>query len=123
MVDISFGMTNADYLDSIESKCRHLVGVIKDVCLTHWNGFMKDAEVGRQLASRVREQAAALSERIAAAEARATEASLRADDLNAELARVNAQNAELVRALSVQCEEIAPSSHLDAIKATLEVDR
>lgn len=53
LVDISFGMTNADYLDSVEKKCRHLVGVIKDVCLTHWNGLMKDAEVGRELASRV----------------------------------------------------------------------
>ena len=50
--------------------------------------------------SALREQAAALSERVAAAEARAAEASLRADDLNAELARVNAQNAELVKALS-----------------------
>lgn len=53
-----------------------------------------------RLLMRQREQAAALSERIAAAEARATEASLRADDLNAELARVNDQNAELVKALS-----------------------
>lgn len=50
--------------------------------------------------SALREQAAALSERTAAAEARAVEASKRADDLNAELARVNAQNAELVKALS-----------------------
>lgn len=50
--------------------------------------------------SALREQAAALNERIAAAEARAAEASLRSDDLNAELARVNAQNAELVKALS-----------------------
>lgn len=48
----------------------------------------------------LREQAAALSERTAAAEARAMEASKRADDLNAELARVNTQNGELVKALS-----------------------
>ncbi len=53
LVDISFGMTDADYLDSVEKKCRYLVGVIKDVCLTHWSGLMKDAEVGRELASRV----------------------------------------------------------------------
>lgn len=50
--------------------------------------------------SALREQAAALSERTAAAEARAAEASRRADDLNAELARVHAQNADLVKALS-----------------------
>lgn len=53
LVDISFGMIDADYLDSVENKCRHLVGVIKDVCLTHWNGLMKDVEGGRQLAARV----------------------------------------------------------------------
>jgi len=51
LVDISFGMTDADYLDSVERQCRHQVGVIKDVCLTHWTGLMKDAEVGRQLAA------------------------------------------------------------------------
>lgn len=50
--------------------------------------------------SALREQAAALGERAAAAEARAMEASKRADDLNAELARVNTQNAELVKALA-----------------------
>lgn len=51
LVDINFGKTDADYLDSVERKCRHLVGVIKDVCLTHWNRVMKDAETGRQLAA------------------------------------------------------------------------
>lgn len=50
--------------------------------------------------SALREQAIVLSERTAVAEARSAEASKRADDLNAELARVNAQNAELVKALS-----------------------
>lgn len=53
LVDISFGMTDADYLDSVERQCRHLVGVIKEICLTHWNGLMKDADVGRKLAARV----------------------------------------------------------------------
>lgn len=48
----------------------------------------------------LREQAAVLGERAAAAEASATESSKRADDLNAELARVNQQNAELVKALA-----------------------
>ena len=50
--------------------------------------------------SALREQAAALSERAAATEARAVEASKHAGDLNAELARVNTQNAELIKALS-----------------------
>lgn len=53
LVDISFGMTDSDYLDNVEKKCRQLVGIIKDVCLTHWNGLMKDAELGRQMAAKV----------------------------------------------------------------------
>lgn len=53
LVDINFGKPDGDYLDSVERKCRHLVEVIKDVCLTHWNGVMKDAETGRQLAAEV----------------------------------------------------------------------
>jgi len=56
LIDVSFGMTDADYLDSVEKQCRHLVGVIKDVCLTHWTGLMKDAEVGRQLAARMTDE-------------------------------------------------------------------
>lgn len=53
LVDISFGMTDADYLNFVERQCRHLVSVIKDVCLSHWTGLMKDAEVGRQWAAEV----------------------------------------------------------------------
>lgn len=48
----------------------------------------------------VRDQLASLAQRAAAAEARADEASKRADDLNAELARVNMQNAELIKSLT-----------------------
>lgn len=36
LVDISFGMADADYLYSVEKKCRQLVGVIRDTCLAHW---------------------------------------------------------------------------------------
>ena len=53
LVDIDFGMTDADYLDSVEMKCRRLVGIIKDVCIMHWNGLMSDAETGRKLAAQV----------------------------------------------------------------------
>jgi hypothetical protein len=53
LVDISFGMTDSDYLDTVEKSCRHLVGITKDVCLTHWTGLMKDAEFGRQMAAKV----------------------------------------------------------------------
>lgn len=53
LVDINFGMNDADYLDAVEKKCRHLVSVIQETCLTHWNGLMQDAETGRQLAEQV----------------------------------------------------------------------
>lgn len=53
LVDINFGMTDADYLDAVEKKCRHLVGVIRDTCLAHWDGLMQDGETGRQLAEQV----------------------------------------------------------------------
>jgi hypothetical protein len=53
LVDISFGMTDPDYLEVIEKKCRQLVGTIREVCLTHWDGLMKDGETGRQLAAKV----------------------------------------------------------------------
>jgi chromosome segregation ATPase len=48
----------------------------------------------------LRIQLALLSERAATAEARGAEIAKRADDLNAELARVNQQNGDLVRSLS-----------------------
>ena len=54
----------------------------------------------RQEAATLREQLAASRERAATAEARAAEIGKRADDLNAELARVNGQNADLVSALA-----------------------
>ncbi|MDS4055357.1 DNA-binding protein [Accumulibacter sp.] len=48
----------------------------------------------------LRQQLALTGERAATAEARAGEIEKRADDLNAELARVNSQNAELVKVLA-----------------------
>lgn len=54
----------------------------------------------REKAVALREQLAVSRERAATAEARAAEIERRADDLNAELARVNGQNAELVSALA-----------------------
>lgn len=53
LVDISFGMTDADYLDDMERKCRHLVSVIRDTCMEHWDGLMRDGETGRRLAEKV----------------------------------------------------------------------
>lgn len=61
---------------------------------------LESAELAaRQDAATQREQLAASRERAATAEARAAEIERRADDLNAELARVNALNAELLSAL------------------------
>ena len=53
LVDVSFGMTDADYLDSVEKKCRHLVGVIKDVSLKHWTELMQDIDLGRSMAAQI----------------------------------------------------------------------
>lgn len=53
LVDISFGMTDAGYLDAVEKKCRHLVEVIRDTCLEHWDGLMRDGTSGRRLAEQV----------------------------------------------------------------------
>ena len=62
---------------------------------------LEEAErTARQEAVALREQLAASRERAATAEARGAEIERRADDLNAELARVNGQNAELVSALA-----------------------
>lgn len=56
LVDVSFGMTDADYLDAIEQQCCHLVDVIKEVCLQHWRGAMRDAETGKKLAEQVSDE-------------------------------------------------------------------
>lgn len=53
LVDVSFGMADADYLDDVERRCRHLVDVIKETCLEHWDGLMRDGETGRHLAAQV----------------------------------------------------------------------
>lgn len=58
-----------------------------------------EAAAGRD-AEMLREQVASSGERAATAQARAEEIARRADDLNAELTRVNQQNAELVRTLA-----------------------
>lgn len=54
LVDINFGMNDEDYLNSVEKKCRHLINVIKDTCLKHWDGLMSDGGIGRQLAEEVK---------------------------------------------------------------------
>ncbi|MDP3537975.1 MAG: DNA-binding protein [Azonexus sp.] len=62
---------------------------------------LEDAEHAALLDSAtLRAQLAEGRERVARAEARAEEIEKRADDLNAELARVNGQNADLVSALA-----------------------
>lgn len=56
LVDINFGMTDVDYLDAVEKKCRYLVGVIQDACLAHWNGLMRDQETGLRLSKQVTDE-------------------------------------------------------------------
>lgn len=53
LVDISFKMNDADFLDAVEKQCRHLVSVIRETCLAHWDGLMQDVETGRQLAAQI----------------------------------------------------------------------
>ncbi len=64
------------------------------------SGLEEAERTARQEVVALREQLAASRERAATAEARAAEIERRADDLNAELARVNARNADLVSALA-----------------------
>lgn len=49
LVDIDFGKTDADYLDSIERRCRSLVEVLMAACRAHWTSLMKDMATGVQL--------------------------------------------------------------------------
>lgn len=53
LLDINIGITDADYLDTIEKKCRNLVNVIRTICQTHWTRLMLDGETGRKLADQV----------------------------------------------------------------------
>lgn len=53
LVDVSFGMADAEYLNNVENKCRKLVGIIRDTCQGHWDRLMKDGETGRALAQSV----------------------------------------------------------------------
>jgi len=53
LVDINFGLPNAEYLDEVEKQCIHLIDTIRSTCLEHWDGLMKDREVGRKLAAQV----------------------------------------------------------------------
>jgi len=75
---------------------------------------LEAAEAGaRQEVEGLHVQVAGLAERAATAEARAIEIEKRADDLNAELARVNQQNSDLVKALA----ESAAAGKVKASKA------
>lgn len=53
LMDINFGIADADYLDAVEKKCRHLVGIIRDTCMAHWDDLMRDGASGRKLAKQV----------------------------------------------------------------------
>ncbi len=53
VVNVDFGMSDVDYLDSVEANCRQKIALIKDVCLTHWNTLMRDWHEGQRLARQV----------------------------------------------------------------------
>lgn len=55
LVSIEFGNHAADYLDRIERACKDKIGVIKDVCLLHWNALISDVETGRLFSESVSE--------------------------------------------------------------------
>ena len=56
LIDVNFGRTTTEFLDSVESKLRFLVGVIQDTCQAHWDVLMHDIEIGRQLAEQVTDE-------------------------------------------------------------------
>jgi hypothetical protein len=47
VVNIDFGKSSADYLESIEWQCKEVIGVIKTVCQNHWAALMRDGELGK----------------------------------------------------------------------------
>jgi len=53
LVNVDFGMTDADYLKSIETSCRRLIDLIGDVCTSHWDDLMRDVETGRGLSAQI----------------------------------------------------------------------
>jgi chromosome segregation ATPase len=82
----------ADLADQVSAELEALQGKV---------AALETAEqVARDEAEGLRGKLTALAERAATAEARAVEIERRADDLNAELARVNQQNSDLVKALA-----------------------
>lgn len=56
LVNIAFGMNDANYLDTVEKECRKLVEIIRDSCQNHWDALMKDGATGRKLAEHVTDE-------------------------------------------------------------------
>lgn len=55
LVNVDFGKSDAEYLDSVEAGCKQRIAQIQEVCQTHWNTLISDIEMGRKLASQVTE--------------------------------------------------------------------
>jgi hypothetical protein len=53
LVNVDFGVSDADYLESVEANCRRKIEVIKDVCVSHWAVLMADVDAGRRLSDQV----------------------------------------------------------------------
>lgn len=56
IVDIAFGMTDADYLEQVEKNCRDMVNVIQKVCREHWGNLMLDVKTGEEFAKLVTDE-------------------------------------------------------------------
>lgn len=53
LMNINFSLSDADYLNTVETGCRHRVGLIKEVCLSHWDTLMRDGAQGKRWADEV----------------------------------------------------------------------
>lgn len=53
LVNIDFSLPDADYLNTIEASCRKRIGLIKEVCLSHWDALMHDGVQGKKWADEI----------------------------------------------------------------------
>lgn len=55
LVNVDFSLSEAQYLEVIEKRCREKIELIKNVCIEHWDALMLDGVRGDQFAASIPE--------------------------------------------------------------------